>query len=195
MKTNPRRKLAVQEMKDQVKSFNNGLLNLFNNLSPKANKLDLVPKSMIQGTKIQKIPMKTTKKIAPNLAKNDGVIDDFSSYEEEFSNRMNSPQKYIGGESLKKLKVVQPVKPVKSNPPDNFFIKKPSGKKRTNTEFKSLQPKKSPRLIQNNQKNRIQKEILDMKEHKKKLESQILQMESIRVKKMNENLKNFSIPL
>ena len=52
MKTNPRRKLAVQEMKDQVKSFNNGLLNLLNNLSPKANKLDLVPKSMIQGTKI-----------------------------------------------------------------------------------------------------------------------------------------------
>lgn len=50
--------------------------------------------------------MKTTKKIAPNLAKNDGVIDDFSSYEEEFSNRMNSPQKYFGGESLKKLKVV-----------------------------------------------------------------------------------------
>lgn len=55
MKTNPRRKLAVQEMKDQVKSFNNGLLNLLTNLSPKANKsskLDHVPKSMIQGTKI-----------------------------------------------------------------------------------------------------------------------------------------------
>ena len=53
----------------------------------------------------------------------------------------------------------------------------------------------SPRSQQNNQYKRIAKEIQDMKEKKKKLETQILEMESIRLKKMNENLRDFSVQI